>query len=752
MKALLSRLLYIYLIINIIIGCKSIDRSGAFLKYQVIDPNPNTGRECCTDILMLGDINGDGNMDVVIGAEKAEGPGLVWYQYPTWEKHPVARGEFTTDGKLADVDADGDLDMVIGTFQGGKGEILWLENVSGKGNGEWIRHSVGKGYAHDLVVSDMNADGKMDIVTCDKKKVVLWEQISPESWVENMVAERPGEGIALADMDGDGDLDVVYGGSWLENPGSLKTTPWKSHSIAPKCSPDSRVFVADMNKDGRPDVVLTVSEGKGTLSWFESPGNPRTGTWVEHPIGKETLEGAHSLQVADFDGDGESDVLTAEMHTSRKKRVLVYLNRKGAFEPLVLARTGSHNMQAGDIDGDGDIDIVGKNYAGPGRVIEMWENQTSDSKRWKYVSIDGNRPKSEKGKMGLCFTDADRDGFTDVVAGSFLYSNPGGNWEGKWKRTRIVDGMDIYFATDVDGDSDCDLIGIIGDTVYWTESTDEKATSWNTHSVGKVAKGRTQGTFKAKLVPGEKPQIVFTRGQNLYVLQIPADPARSPWPLSLISTENEEEGLAVGDIDGDGDLDIAAVQSDGHHVIWLENPGSLSVQWKTHVVGGQESDSQTWMDRIALADLNGDRRLDIVATEERQDHKMDAHFYWYEATGDPMEGKWTRHTIARHRSLNSMDIADIDGDGFIDIVVAEHTDQKGEGSKDNLTVVYLNKDRGKFWIPQVVERGPHSSHLGASLVDLDNDGVPEIVSIAWSQYKDVHLWKSVTAGPRRKTD
>jgi hypothetical protein len=131
---------------------------------------------------------------------------------------------------------------------------------------------------------------------------------------------------------------------------------------------------------------------------------------------------------------------------------------------------------------------------------------------------------------------------------------------------------------------------------------------------------------------------------------------------------------------------------------------------------------------------------------------MDAHFYWYEVPGDPIEGKWTRHTIARHRSLNSMDIADIDGDGLIDIVVAEHTDQKGEGSKDNLTVVYLNKDRGQFWTPQVVERGPHSSHLGARLVDLDNDGVPEIVSIAWSQYKDVHLWKSVTAGPRRKTD
>lgn len=99
-----------------------------------------------------------------------------------------------------------------------------------------------------------------------------------------------------------------------------------------------------------------------------------------------------------------------------------------------------------------------------------------------------------------------------------------------------------------------------------------------------------------------------------------------------------------------------------------------------------------------------------------------------------------------------MGIADIDGDGLIDIVAAEHTDQKDESARDNLTVVYLNRDRGQVWGPQVAERGPHSSHLGVRLVDLDNDGAPEIVSIAWSQYKDVHLWKKVAAGHRRKTD
>jgi len=90
-----------------------------------------------------------------------------------------------------------------------------------------------------------------------------------------------------------------------------------------------------------------------------------------------------------------------------------------------------------------------------------------------------------------------------------------------------------------------------------------------------------------------------------------------------------------------------------------------------------------------------------------------------------------------------MDVADVDADGSIDVAVAEHTDQNSECARDNLTVVYLNSNAGRMWLPQVIERGPHSSHLGTRLSDLDNDGVMEIVSTGWNQFKYVHLWKKI---------
>jgi hypothetical protein len=158
------------------------------------------------------------------------------------------------------------------------------------------------------------------------------------------------------------------------------------------------------------------------------------------------------------------------------------------------------------------------------------------------------------------------------------------------------------------------------------------------------------------------------------------------------------------------------------------------------------AETQPWMDRVALADLNGDGKLDFISTIERQDGTLADSLYWFEAPSNFKQKPWKRHLIARHRSLNSMAVADVDGDGSVDIAAAEHTDlQKSDGGTDNLTIIYLNKDGGRRWIPEVVERGPHSSHLGSRLVDLDNDGVKEIVSIGWNQYRFVHLWSK--SGP-----
>jgi len=174
-------------------------------------------------------------------------------------------------------------------------------------------------------------------------------------------------------MDADGRLDVVIGGRWYRAPEDILHDPWEEHLFA-EWPPDAVVRVADMNQDGRLDVVLTRSEGSYRLSWFEAPSDPRSGGWTEHVV-DDDVDFAHSLVICDMNHDGELDIVTAEMHQSSRKRVMVYLNEGNAakWERQVIVTTGSHNLCVADVGNNGTSDVIGANWSGEYQPVEMWE-------------------------------------------------------------------------------------------------------------------------------------------------------------------------------------------------------------------------------------------------------------------------------------------------------------------------------------------------------------------------------------------
>jgi hypothetical protein len=380
--------------------------------YTTIDSNPPSGSSCCLDICAIGDIDGDGINDIVVGSESSIG--VVWYHAPTWTRYVIGAGAFTTDGEVVDVDNDGDFDVVISSISPKR--IEWWENLGDPfSTSGWTQHTIGDNFAHDVAVGDIDKDGNVDVAVFRKNSEIVWFEAPDDprnNWTERNVSSSSGEGLDIGDIDGDGNLDIAGSRNWYENADGAGTS-WLPHSITASWGMDCRDIIADMDGDGDNDVVLSHSEDSGQIAWFENPG------WTKHTIDSGNISEAHSLEVADFDLDHDLDVMSGQMHTSSEKRVMVYENRgpDAVWIRTVLATSGTHNARVGDINNDQKPDIVGKNYDGS-KQVEAWINTT-----YSAVTIAAFGASTADGRVIIEWALADADG----LSGYDIYRGAGGN-------------------------------------------------------------------------------------------------------------------------------------------------------------------------------------------------------------------------------------------------------------------------------------------------------------------------------------
>jgi FG-GAP-like repeat len=366
--------------------------------------------------------------------------------------------------------------------------------------------------------------------------------------------------------------------------------------------------------------------------------------------------------------------------------------------------------------------------------------------KWTYIHADGSRAPAvgrKAGDFGIGFGDLNGDGFLDIASGHYFYRNPGGDMTRvPWPRVTLPNDPQTHKALDagllfnVTGSGPAvDILAEDLPNIVWLHATDSQGNGWSAKVVAQmpsVSHGNGRTIRLVHIVPGNKrSDILLSGGGGTFLLQIPDKPKTEIWPMMKITTtqKDEQKGIGVGDIDRDGHLDLVLVAGVGMpQVEWWRNPGDGSANWVKHPIGVTINQAKMF----EVADLNGDGRLDVVATDSEA---RDCHLFWFEAPADPVQGRWVRHELDHgYNGLDSLSVADMNRDGWPDIVIGETKDA-------HRLVIYENVGGGQSWNEHLIDKGKES-HKGAQAVDLDGDGDLDIVSIAYFGFKDLHVWRN----------
>ena len=317
----------------------------------------------------MGDINGDGKIDVMCGG--------FWYEAPDWKQHRVCdieeQSEYYNDfaNLMQDVDGDGDLDVVSVTYF--SQEVLWRENP-GKSGGDWKVHSIDKpGNSETGYFFDMNGDGVMDVIPNVGQEYVWYEKIKdkPEWKKHSLGKEGAGHGGGAGDVNGDGLIDFMGPNGWYETSKTADGYEYTWRAEFKLDRPSVPMLAQDVNGDGLNDIVYGAGHGYG-LYWLEQQKQDGKRVWKQHLIDKSWSQ-PHALFFVDLDGDGKLELVTGKRFRAHNghdpggndPRCIYYYNydkQNDAWQRHVIEENGSAGFglmpEIGDIDGDGDPDIL----------------------------------------------------------------------------------------------------------------------------------------------------------------------------------------------------------------------------------------------------------------------------------------------------------------------------------------------------------------------------------------------------------
>jgi hypothetical protein len=350
---------------------------------------------------MLWDVDADGWLDLVVGNgnDMASEYDAVFYNR-RGQLELEAGWRSRDDGfdghlDLGDVDGDGDLDVVITGFLQPFQEQLY-RNDDGRLTPEpvWVNEELDNSFS--CALGDVDGDGDLDLATIsgyfDPAPVRLYRNNGGTlerraSWFTPRVYNC--NDVAWCDVDGDGDLDLLAAGHgepcylFVNRGGTLETTPSWQSTLATEFN---QVAFGDVDGDGWRDLAVSDNSGNRVLL-YENRG----GTLARTPAWEAPIRYASCVKLVDVDADGDLDLAAGGWWAP----IQVFENRRGALgaAPAWSYYPGNgalvcEQVTFGDVDNDGLTFVLSEAYDGDGSQ-KLWYLEHAPLHALARVTVDG---------------------------------------------------------------------------------------------------------------------------------------------------------------------------------------------------------------------------------------------------------------------------------------------------------------------------------------------------------------------------
>ncbi len=612
-----------------------------------------------------------------------------------------------------------------------------------------------------LRVGDLNGDGWADVaLITDALRLRVWMQ-DPNchelyQQLDLSVVPQPRD-LAIGDLDGDGDNDLVVVAMWeyhpcsgvahifLQTPTGLETTP----STYPLGTNAARVRIGDISSDGRADIVFASRDSLGAL--VQQPD----GTYTNTVVASYETPNQPDVAIADLNNDNHSDI--ALLPRNFPATVNVYLQRTdgSGFQPgvsLALREdvTPTTGIAAGDVTGDGLADImVTLLYNTPNASVVVFAQSAGGGFATPVYVSTYDLPENPT------LADWNRDGRQDLIVLNAGYSSfsvhlqQAGGGLGPPNTYPVGDtqlinaGMRILDIGDMTGDGAVDVafVSTLNGLVVATEGTmpdcPDPPRPPSGHAPGFLYASLSEGdgVYHDEIVAGDitgDGLQDFVAVENPYagihssvrILPQQADGTFAMGPLAFddafLPIPSYFHGLSVGDVNGDGRLDIAAANN--VVVIAYQSPdGTFLPTWTS--VG---TTAPSW---TGIADWTGDGRHDVGVIADA----------WYVLPQQPdgTLGPPVQHLADQIDYTELAYMGDWNSDGRMDVYVWwEDTDPSTLGVR-----VLVQQTDGSFAITMTTCVAPTDFQMG----DVTGDGLTDLVL----SYERNAPWGSVWVLPQR---